>query len=397
MSAIRAGLFGVVSYLRRRVRFLLYRVHDAWAVRGVPEHTGNADVRRVLLLRTDLIGDFLLWVEAGRALAQHYRAQGWQVTLLVNRDCGALAVAFGIAEEVWSLDRARFVADLGYRSRMLRQLAQAGFSEVLQTAYSREAFIEDGVVSATRAARRVSWAGECYNIAAADRARSNACYTDQLASTSQPRMELLRNAELLREFGLRDFRAAVARLPLAVASRPPATPNRPYAVLFPGASGAEKRWPATCFAEIGRRLHAGQQLEIVIAGGPGDVALARGIAGLIGIPVIDLSGQTSLLALAELLRGARLLLSNDTAAAHLGAIVGVPVVCIAGGWQGRRFMPYQVEVPDERPLPIAVSVPMDCWGCLRKCIHPVPQDGPFHCIAEVSVEAVWSAIQAVPK
>lgn len=395
MTTGRAWVKALASTLRRRARFLLYRVHAAWVLRDqrCAEAQASGD-SHVLLVRADLIGDFLLWAAAGQALAAHYRRMGWRITLVVNQDCAALAEAFEIGDEVWPLDRSRFVGDLGYRAAFLRRIAQRGFAEALQVAYSREAFIDDGLIEASAAARRLSCSDECYNIAAADRARSDATYTGHIPSRAGPCMELERNAALTRALGQTDFRAAVARLPENSGLFPDELQGLRYVVLIPGASGAAKRWPAARFAEIGRRLS--EHRSIVIAGGPDDVALGREVAAEIGRPVIDLSGKTTLLQLAEVLRRASLVLGNDSAAAHLGAVVGAPVVCIVGGWQPHRFMPYEVEVRDERPLPVAVGYPMACWGCNRNCIHPVHRDRALYCVDQVSLDAVWAAVSALP-
>lgn len=49
------------------------------------------------------------------------------------------------------------------------------------------------------------------------------------------------------------------------------------------------------------------------------------------VETVDLVGKTTLGELAEVLRGARIAITNDTSALHIGAAVNASTVCILGG------------------------------------------------------------------
>jgi heptosyltransferase II len=102
--------------------------------------------------------------------------------------------------------------------------------------------------------------------------------------------------------------------------------GKPFVALAPGSIWATKRWPY--FAELARALapHA----PVAVVGGSDDGGLGRAIGEHVGRGAIDLTGRLSLLASAELIRRAAVLVTNDSAPQHLASAMGTPTVTIFG-------------------------------------------------------------------
>jgi ADP-heptose:LPS heptosyltransferase len=64
-------------------------------------------------------------------------------------------------------------------------------------------------------------------------------------------------------------------------------------------------------------------------------------------PVKNLSGETSLLEMLDILKGAKFLLAVDTGAVHLAAAVGCPVIGLFSGKSYGRFAPYPSSLATE--------------------------------------------------
>ncbi len=103
-----------------------------------------------------------------------------------------------------------------------------------------------------------------------------------------------------------------------------------FAVFAPGAGQLFREWAPERFAEVAKYAHDTHNLGIVIAGGPGDKALAKKFTdALPGITVFDGTSQTieELKALVSL---SRIVISNDSGIAYIAEAFNVPAVIVVG-------------------------------------------------------------------
>ena len=358
------------------------------------------DPRRVLLVRLDNIGDFVLWLDAGETIARHYRSQGKRVTLLANAVWSGWAAEMGIFDEVLSLEEKRFRQDLRYRFRMGRTVRALGCGTALQPAATRVLALGDSLLRLSGATECVGPEGGFDCQATGDRATGDAWYTKLLPIDPVPHGEMRRNAAFVRALTGSGYRAKVSDLRPYLATELPRElsaelAGRPYFVLFPGATFSGRLWPAERYAALANRLVTETGWVGVICGGPSEAGQAARLCAEAEVPLLNWVGRTKLAELARVRASAELLLANETSAVHIAAAVGLPTVCLLGGGHYDRFMPYDVEERDARPLPVAVAQPMPCFHCDWKCVYHPPKGTPVPCIEEVSTAAAWQAVEQV--
>ena len=105
--------------------------------------------------------------------------------------------------------------------------------------------------------------------------------------------------------------------------------------------------------------------------------------------VIDLTGQTSLPLLLDMIEHARLVVSNDTGPAHLSIALGTPTVVIVGGGHFTSFVPYPAAItPNHAEF---VYEQMDCYHCFWRCHKRHSKFDVFPCVEAISVDTVWDA------
>jgi heptosyltransferase-2 len=157
--------------------------------------------------------------------------------------------------------------------------------------------------------------------------------------------------------------------------------DEPLVALAPGSVWATKRWPS--FDALAAELLASPALgtaRVVVLGAAGDAPLARAIGEAVthagGAPVIDATGQLSLLGSAALLARCRVLVSNDSAPLHLASAMNTPTVALFGptvpalgfGPLAERHTVVQHETLACRPC--HAHGPMQCplghWTCMRE-------------------------------
>lgn len=105
-----------------------------------------------------------------------------------------------------------------------------------------------------------------------------------------------------------------------------------FAILHPGSARAEKFWEANRWGQVIDHCVKDAGMTCVLTGGrsPGEQGHIAAIKASTKSEVIDLSGKTSLLSLAAIVRKARLLVTVDSAPMHFAAAWGTPQVVLFG-------------------------------------------------------------------
>jgi len=113
-----------------------------------------------------------------------------------------------------------------------------------------------------------------------------------------------------------------------------------YAIVIPGSAQASKCWPPERFAALVDRLASAHGLTVAATGGRSESAMIERIRSLAKHPPINLAGQTSLPMLVEVLRRAKLVVSNDTGPGHIASALGRPLVMMFSWSNPLRVGPY---------------------------------------------------------
>lgn len=112
---------------------------------------------------------------------------------------------------------------------------------------------------------------------------------------------------------------------------------RAYAVIHPGASAPEKRWPVEKFTTIAKWLREKRGLQTLILLGPGERAIQQEVERQLGSPVI-----APLDVVIALIAGAKLFVGNDSGPAHLATASGCPPAVIFGPTDSETWRPWQI-------------------------------------------------------
>lgn len=99
-----------------------------------------------------------------------------------------------------------------------------------------------------------------------------------------------------------------------------------------------RRWSSDNFAALADQLQVYHDAEIVLVGTANDHA--DDVANLMIQPCVNLSGQTSLTQLADVIRSADVFIGTDSGVTHLAAAVRTPVVAIYGPTNHQAWQPY---------------------------------------------------------
>jgi lipopolysaccharide heptosyltransferase I len=156
---------------------------------------------------------------------------------------------------------------------------------------------------------------------------------------------------------------------------------RPRLILNLGGRWMTKRWPPEHFAEIARRAASEFGAGLIAVGAEEDRPLARALQSAIApLPLLDLSGHTTLLQLAALARQSDLYLSNDSGPLHLAAAAGASVLGVYTCTDPRLTGPYG-------PRTATVQSCVWCAPSFRKTCDRLD------CVVELGPERVWPLVR----
>tara|TARA_B100000315_G_C14581339_1_gene590630 strand:+ start:1609 stop:2586 length:978 start_codon:yes stop_codon:yes gene_type:complete len=98
--------------------------------------------------------------------------------------------------------------------------------------------------------------------------------------------------------------------------------------IHPFTSDTIKQWPKEKFKQLISVLESRFKGKIIIVGGKNELDENKSFLNSLGSNVINLTGQTSLMQLAAVIKGCELLISCDSGPMHLAAAVNTKVVAI---------------------------------------------------------------------
>jgi predicted lipopolysaccharide heptosyltransferase III len=340
-------------------------------------------VRRVLVVKLRYIGDVLLCTPVFRGLREAFPRAS--ICALVNAGTEAVLQHHPDVDEVLLVNRpdakvwagGRYWAD---QFRLVRRLREHRFDLALDlTDGDRAAFL----TWASGARLRVGYNRE-------GRLRGRA-YHRVVPVGSGSRHAVVANLEALRVLGLPGRAVAPSLgLPSAVEAaagdlltRKGAARDRDRVLIHPGARWWFKAWPTERFAALADGIAEEVGAEVIIGGGPGDMAAAEAIRSRMRRPAICLAGETSVLQLAAVLKHCRLFVGNDNGPMHIAAAVRTPVVALFGPTDPAEWGPW-----GEGHVVLYKGV--DCRECWRRgtCGR-----GEENCLRQITVDEAMVAVR----
>jgi lipopolysaccharide heptosyltransferase II len=292
-------------------------------------------VRRILIIRMDLIGDVVLSLPAVRALRQAYPQA--EIDFLAQPSSAAILAGQPEVTHVLTLDASVWRRPSALFRRAEREAARAMIQRLREPRYDLCVSVSGDWASIlarlSGARRRVGYAGEAYHGMLSDPVPGGRY------ALRRHEVEYVR--ELARAAGGRDADAylpelrvlpsAAATVESLLAEYGLDTTRGPLVALHAGArNGLAKRWPTAAWAALAVRLVARLDAHVLLVGAQGDGEIAGEIARRARAGVVNLTGRTSLPELAALLARCNLLVSGDSGPLHIACAVGTPVIGLYG-------------------------------------------------------------------
>lgn len=326
-----------------RIKGIIYET-IGWLARTGTRKKHNA--KKLLVVRVDEIGDFMLWHKFLSDIAQATRFKGYELHFCGNNSTRSLFETFDAqltTGSMW-LDKVRFKKEMKYRYRFLRNLYKEGYDVLINPTFSRDKRYDDSIVKAARAKEAIGMVANLESIARYEEGYDKTLYTQLFDCPEKPMFEWYRN---------RLFTAFVTKEPVLTRNTslpkeklpalPFALPEK-YFVVFPGSRSKKRIWPTEHFVRVSDFLYETTGATAVVCGTKNDKAYTDAFCEQYQHPHVNLVGMTSLTQMLTVFASADCLLSVDTGSVHLAAAVDCTVYGVFNGSQYKRFAPYPAEL-----------------------------------------------------
>lgn len=160
--------------------------------------------------------------------------------------------------------------------------------------------------------------------------------------------------------------------------------GRPLVTVFPGASAPEKQWGTDNFLELISLITA-RGIAVVLIGGEDTRCAGKQLAMV--KHVLDLTGRTSIMVTAALIKKSRVLVTGDSGLLHVAVGLGAPTVSLFGPSNAQKWGPQ-----GDRHLLIRAGLP--CAPCSRFGTIP-PCAVSARCLSEIRVAEAFAAVEVL--
>jgi len=351
-------------------------------------------VRKILVLRLDLLGDVLLSMPAVEALHERYpAAEIWMMTLPYTADIPA---RYPFVTRVVALD----INGIRSPSGLLRPAtlkAWYGAYRLLRRQRFDLAVSLFGLMASiwgfmSGATHRIGYRKEAYPL----------LHTRTLPGMRYDHREhevrwCLRLAELAgaarkpRYMSLEVEPGAVDRVTQLLRENG-VTPDTLLVGVHAGSiNGSAKRWPATHWAGVADRLREEYGATVVLTGSRSEAPIAAAVTAAMRTRPLVLTGQTSINELAALLARCDLVLSGDSGPLHMAVALGRPTISVYGPTDPGVSGPY----PRPGQTAIILRTGIGCSPCYNALTTAECPYGNTACMHHLTVDRMYATVRRV--
>ena len=304
----------------------------------------------LLIVRIDAIGDYILFRNFIKVIKESERFKNYSITLLGNRIWKELAEELDhkyIDKFIW-IDVNKFFKKLDWAQTfsLLFKLHFTGFEIILIPKDTRN-WRSEFIVNHTGAKNILMEKNNSFVSENGSGKVEEYSHIGSVNNDQTPLFQFYRNKFFTEEI----IRSNIPIQKPIIEEVRKEKLNRnikgEYIIVFPGASDIKKMWSPENFGNLCKKITKNMNINILVCGSESDKEAAKKIMKISGNQKIkDKTRDGSLLELIELISNAKLLITNDTCALHIGAALNTKTICITNGLHFGRFHPYPGNMSD---------------------------------------------------
>ncbi len=347
-----------------------------------------------VLVKTDEIGDFVIW------LNDYMRFQRDSDILITTAANAQLASEMEMFSEIISFNKKDVILCPHRFLSFLCSLMQVRTHNVVNCVVSRNSIYSDLICLAVDAVVRTGASQDFKSQSYIEHIFTQIFYNQTIDLTEYYRHHVsIRNVKLLLAVSRSEPKATkkftfAKRCNESLSDEFNDLKDSSFVLIAAGSKQNFKRWSPDNFSMLAGFFARSKNIEkIVLVGDDKESQVADYILRNVqSDKVINLCGHTTLTDLVSLISVSKLVLSNDSAVAHIGVWQGVSTFVVLGGGHYGEFFPY----PDKdvrSKYHTVISKKLDCFNCNWNCRYQKDADGVVRCLSSLSGEEVLKVIE----
>jgi len=368
----------------------------------------------LIVLRPDLLGDFVLFTQSFQFYRELYPKNEWKIVLVGNPVFRELAFIWNTMilkepafdsfidydsfkerkeERVYSVLRFPYKLSKTFCRIILKIRRQAPDAIICPIHHIFRAFEFDIIVHFSGAQTRIAPKGDTiYNAWSPNKITAD-WYTKLIPDNKSVSLEIEKNISFTKALGINykidpvpswdvsKIREDIS-IPEELVKKYPEL-SKEFCLMAPATSREFRMLPKEKFGEIVKVIKNKYNLYPVFLGAPGEKNICAEVAEQSEIEAVNLCGEVSFLEIVSLMERARFFIGMDSGLTHLACAAGTPTLCILGGGHYGRFFPYGDN--------IFVTNKLKCFGCYWQCTN---QD-KYSCIKYISVSSILEGVDRI--
>lgn len=353
--------------------------------------------KNICICKLDAIGDFILSYTTLKEIRNE--CINANIDIICKEECKSIAAKYGFFNRIISVDTDKYMNQHSYRKETCTRIQQDIYDVLIQLPTYRTAEIEHITMNVI-SKKKIAPQGD--NIRGI-RKKWEQIYDILIPIKNQNVFEVKKNYEFIGYIFNKKIEPYIEYLPQMSTIVTENIVQNEYMVISSGGSYYAKKWEKEKFVELINRISQNVD-KILLVGGKADARdnewIKENVNSFDSDKIVDCTGKLDICDTIEMIRSAKYVICNDTCFTHIAAAVGTQCVCISGGWQWGRFVPYSnIYLDSKCREPLVVFKKMKCYNCNLnkwKCKwYFYTSIAKYPCISKITVEEVESKVEGL--
>lgn len=351
----------------------------------------KSERKKIIIIYNYAFGDGVIWLCSAKAFRKIYPKDKYEITLICQKGINSLYENEGIFDKVIPFNLTASTFNMKERYKLFKKLREVHYDIVLDPIGVYECTTNIYMSRAIIAKEKISILDVTLENKMCPDWMLNRIYT-KIINVNKAKLSLIEYyAEFIRGLGYKEFKVKLEKL---LSLKKGLDLPEKYFIVFPSASTLLKRWPVERYVEIAHKIYDKTKLPILLCGTKDDAEIINEFKSKIGdIPIYDFVSRTSLLEFIEVVRMAKLVITNDTSTYHIAVVSEIPVAIVTGGYTYDRYVAYNFENMNKQKKPCIIVHNMDCFNCDNKCCLMKNDTKIWPCLDKITVDYAWKKIE----